>query len=154
MTFLNSKFGIPNWEGEKSDKSTIPAPETLTGTISHTNGTVVVTGTGTKFMSELQDGQYIYANDVVRRIEQRIDDTRLLVKSTFGANLSNVDLKMSRPGIYRKVSIKNTGANDGTLFGNDFPAGETVNFFEEAGLTPIVYDAQTVSTTFLISTQE
>lgn len=86
----------------------------LTGTVTWTNGTPDVGGSGTAFTTELNEGQYIYfppatgSEDIVRRVKTIISDTSL----TLETNLTSAHASGS--GTVTKVAEHNTEIDDGT----------------------------------------
>jgi hypothetical protein len=153
MISIDGRVGVPDFQGTKTDKTTLPAPETLTGTIAGADTTTTtITGTGTLFKSQLQVGQYIYANDKIRRIKEIISDTKLKLDTTFGVAFSGVTLKMTRPEKYRYIYLKATGGPI-HINNNLLPIGEVFEQRCDHGLAPICYDA-TGSGDVLISTME
>lgn len=155
MAFI--KIGIPEFGGAKTAPGTIPVAETLTGTISHTNNALSIIGIGTKFTSELQVGQYIYANNIVIKVTGIRDDLYATIEKTFGTTFSAQPVKMCRAGVYRYIRIDNAHASavgkiQGNFTLNDIPAGKFVEFTEEAGLAPLAYDG--TGSTLLVSTMQ
>ena len=108
---INHKPGVPGVLNTSS-AGRLPVEVTETGTISHTNNTLLVIGVGTLFSSKLKVGQWIYANSVLRKITHIESDTRLLVDATFGADLTGADLKTCQSGVYRNKN------REGTCFGS------------------------------------
>lgn len=146
MSYVNALIGLPRFLGALTNKETIPASESATGTISHVNGTKIVTGSGTKFKSELQSGQYIFISSIpaIRKIKDIDTDTRLILEdSSFGTDLSGVSFKKVRSGIYSMVRIENNHATVATIVdGNNLPAGKILPYENPTGsLGPILYDA-------------
>lgn len=147
---MDKQIGVPGFSSSVTNKSTFPAPSTKTGTIDHDNTSKWIVGTGTAFLTECMVGDYLYANDELRKITDIDSNTRMQVESAFGANLNDVDVKIVKAGIYRHVGFKNIGGVDGELDGNAFPSDEAVNYNWDAGLAPIAYDA--TGTEYLITT--
>ena len=148
-----AKRGIPGYE-VSTTTGRIPAEETLTGLISHTNNTKIVTGDADVDLTKVRIGDYIYANSVLRKItEIDVDKKKMLVESTFGGDLTNADFKVCRGGVYRRVKIENTHASAAsTVLGASVKAGKIVEYYEPGGLDPLFFDA--TSSELSITTQK
>jgi hypothetical protein len=128
--------------GSIPTKGCIPLPETLTGTITTDNsGTsegVIVLGTSTIFITEIQPGDYIYDSDAaVRRVLYVFSDTMLQIEEKFPASLSGAALKVPKKQYYKEVLATSSGSGDAELMEADFP---TTTKFIGAG-SPLSYDA-------------
>jgi len=91
-------------------KSATPAAATLTGTVTFTNGSTSVTGSGTAFTTELRPGEKIYFADDsaldAQQIDYITDDTHLTLTSAYsgtggtgadkGKVLKNADAPIGR----------------------------------------------------------
>lgn len=99
-------------------KTTLPAPVTLTGTI--TSSGLAITGTGTLFLTELcfleqtnLKVKYLWdsTNTEMREIATVVDDTHLTLKVAFSNVISGQALKVPDPAIqYREISLAPAGA--------------------------------------------
>lgn len=156
MSLVNALIGLPRFLGALTNKETIPASESATGTITHTSGSKIVTGTGTKFKSELQVGQYIFISSIpaIRKITDIDSDARLLIDSSFGSTLTAVTFKKVRSGIYSYLRLENNHATVAAVVdGNNLPASKFVEYSNPTGsLGPILYDAS--SSSLLVSAIE
>lgn len=133
-------------------KTTLPAPVTLTGTISSSG--VRVTGVGTKFLTEIAAAgqislkvQYLWdsTNCELRGIATVVSDTVLTLQVAFTNSLSGQALQVPNPGaIYREVSLAPNGTGCLMCTANK-PAvtmngSVMMNFENEGGLPPLALD--------------
>ncbi len=114
----------------------------------------VAVGTGTQAGSEFQVGDWLYdpANNAVRQVTQIVDLTHWKFSANFPANVANATVQLSARGVYRGVSIQDTGAANGVIqevtVTNTTPS---ISYWDEEGLDPICGDA--TGTTFTIELQ-
>jgi hypothetical protein len=109
-------------------KGTIPTATTVTGTLS-SSGTRV-TGTGTKFLTEFREGDYLFnstaaTNPSVKEVVHILSDTVMVIASAFPADVSGISALRVR-GKYRAVGIVNSGSATGKLNEGDLAAGSSV----------------------------
>ena len=108
------------------------------------NGTIIsqgvnVRGTGTAFLTDLREGYYIHAKNVVRKILHIISDTLLVLEGGFPTDIASPGegLRFIKPQTYRTVYAKSTGTADPILQESPFRQNDTS--FD--GGAPISYDA-------------
>lgn len=128
-------------------KGTIPLAETLTGTISTDNaGTsagLIVLGTDTIFLTELNVGDFLYDGDAaIRKILYIFSDTMLQIEEKFPADLSDDDVLRPKNQFYKQIIAKSTGTVDAELQEAVFRVGEDVVL----GGSPVAYDCSVGST--------
>lgn len=132
--------------GSITTAGSIPAATTKTGTIASTGK--VVTGVGTLFdtRSEIREGDYVYAQNQVRRIDAIYDSLRLDVNAAFAPDLvAGTVFKVIRSTSNLNISIANIGgttANISTITADnqDLTSGVSVKFTSSNGLGAIAYD--------------
>jgi len=95
--------------------TTIPAPTTQTGTFSVLTGSKDVTGTSTKFLTEVKQGDWLidYTNFEVRKVESVKTDTALELVSGFSNDQSGIAVKTCPSS--RVVRIQLVSAAGGKL---------------------------------------
>ena len=123
----------------------VPPASQKTGTII-SSGTVV-TGAGTSFKtrSELRVGDYVYAQDQVRKVTAIFSDTRFDIDRAFAPDIAapvNFFTVRSLPNT--SITIKNTGggtADISTILADGQPliATESVHYESKNGVSPIAY---------------
>lgn len=132
--------------GTVPNKGTFPLPATMTGTITSdpastgTDNQKVVFGTGTLFTSEVRIGDYIYAGDVVRKVVAIANNTQLTLEYKFPSAVSAAALKIVRPGRFRRIKAKNTGAGVAIYQEAKMGTAEESDRASSMGLTPVSYD--------------
>lgn len=121
-------------------KNTLPASETITGTMLSTG--FWVRGIGTKFTTELRKDEYLYNGDVLRRIQFIVSDTLLRLTDAFPADIT-IAIAVKRPSLtrYRNALFKNTGATAATVNESTLTSGSTKEYEHVGGIAPISYDA-------------
>ena len=141
VTGANSLFpnedGVPTSYTPFPTKGTIPVAKTKTGTI-QTDG-ANVRGTGTAFLSEIQEDDYLYNGDAsVRRVIHVISDTLLVLEKAFPSSLSaGTALKVCKPQWAKEIDAKSTGTVAAILQETPF----RVNDEDLCGGAPLAYDA-------------
>jgi len=141
------------------NKGTFPLSTTKTGTITSTPGSAqtsakrVVVGTDTLFRSEVHEGDYIYAGDVVRKVTDVVSDTMLYVEFPFPSTVTAAALKVCQAGKYKNMQVKNTGPVDAVFNEAKIETTDNVWRKNEMGLAPVSYDvsASTAELTFDLS---
>jgi hypothetical protein len=134
--------------GSIPSKGTIPLAETLTGTIEtdssvgDTEGLIVL-GTGTIFLTELNIGDFLYDGDAaIRKILYIFSDTMLQIEEKFPADLSADPVLRPKNQFYKQIIAKSTGTVDAELQEAVFRVGEDVVL----GGSPVAYDCSTANT--------
>lgn len=69
-----------------------PSLVTLTGSAATTNGSNVITGTGTKFISELKSGDYVNINGNVILVNSVVSDVAAFASANLTGNISGVGI--------------------------------------------------------------
>ncbi len=104
--------------------TTVPAPVALTGTI--TSNGVSVKGAGTKFLEELEEGEWIY--DAAQAEMRQIKDISLRLEvltltEPFTIDVAAIALVGVPRSEFEELSFENVGAVTGKLNGKDLKAG-------------------------------
>ena len=82
---------VENWKGVNAyDETSKPAPVALTGTVATTAGSSLLTGTGTKFLSELVPSQWILVNNDIFNVYTINSDTELVASDSFLTTASGI----------------------------------------------------------------
>lgn len=136
----------------------VPAPTTKTGTI-QTVG-IHVLGTGTFFLAEIKNGDWIVdiTNDECRYVTTRRDDTYLAIDSPFTSDFApGTTLQVVRSRA-KEISVANEGAAAGTVDGSAFEADSILTFSKAAKnpdgndfIDPIFVDGTGTSIAVLIT---
>lgn len=118
-------------------KGAIPVPTGKSGTIISTGNWV--RGTDTKFLSEMQPGDYLYHKDVVRKIDFIDSDTMLKLTQEFPSDIASGEIPLlCQSQFYSAIYAKSTHATvAATLQEAPIAAGNT--FLNQGA--PISYDA-------------
>jgi hypothetical protein len=128
-------------------KGTIPLSSPKAGTILSTG--VMVRGTGTSFLTDVQQEDYIHANNVVRKVRHVISNELLELEAAFPANITTAHgLRVCRPQIYNAIYAKSSGAADVTAL-QEAPFRQTDTFLN--GGAPISFDATAGQIDFTLS---
>ena len=90
---------------------------TLTGSLSVTNGSATVTGTGTSFTSQLEFGDYLTLNGVRYIVDSVVNNTTLEITETYNGSTSTLTSVVSeRPpvldGSYAGVTLREFGISN------------------------------------------
>jgi hypothetical protein len=118
-------------------RGTIPMSSPKAGTII-SQGTMV-RGTSTTFKTDVQEEDYIHANNVVRKVRHVISDTLLELMEAFPADISTAHgLRICRPQVYKSIYAKNTHASTSSLV-QEAPFAPADTYFQ--GGAPISFDA-------------
>ncbi len=132
--------------GNKTSADTIPANVTKTGTIASTGTRVAGTGTAFKTLTQLRKGDYIYAQNQIRRIEAIFSDTILSINAAFAPDLAALTaLKVVRNLPNISVGISNAGGATAkistmTSDSQDLLSKQSVFFNSNNGVGPIAYN--------------
>lgn len=139
-----TRFGvIERWYTGTADlpvKGPLPKGTTLTGKFS-TNGTIV-TGTGTKFNSEIGAVRgWLYSTSLnqLREFNGVANDGYLYLMSPFTSNVANDNVVVCFIK-YTLITIENLGTNPGTVKERAFPVGGIETYPNEGGIEPLAYD--------------
>lgn len=130
-------------------------PQRGTIPLSHpANGTIVsqgthVRGTGTSFLSDIKEGYFLHAKNVVRKVQHVISDTLLILEGGFPTDIASPGegLRFIKPNNYRSIYVKSTGSADATLQEAPFRQNDT----SFTGGSPISYDATTGELSFEVT---
>lgn len=118
-------------------KGAIPIPTGKSGTIISTGKKV--RGTGTLFKSQMKPGDYIYAKEVVRRIDYIENDYMLTLTQAFPTDISVAVIPLvCEQQFYKAIKVKNTHASADAIYQE---APITPGNVEFSGGAPISYDA-------------
>lgn len=147
--------------GEIPNKGTIPLSTTKTGTITSTPTTTtgadnkkIIFGTDTLFKSEVREGDYLHAADVVRKIVSIASDTQLTLDNALPANISGVAFKIVRPR-FRRVRAKNTGSVATAIYQEaKMGVAEEDDRSSETALAPVSYDVSSANQELTFSVSE
>lgn len=124
LTGVDDQIYLQNYLGSLSLSETIPTLS-LTGTISGSSGSKLITGTGTLFLSELRQGQFVFAGTELLVVDGVATNTSLTVCRALTANLSGVTGK--RMPVLFEMNRKRTTLIQGNAVefdkGNIFGAG-------------------------------
>lgn len=145
-----------------SGHQTVPAAGTKTG-LCITAGTAV-TGTGTKFLSEMRAGSWLVdlAHNEIRKVVRVDSDTLAYIDKAFTTSLASaapsVIIESDTNISTISVSILATAAAAGVVDGKVFPKGGSITFSKDSRTTssmrdfidPIIVDAS--ETTMLVLT--
>lgn len=136
--------------GAIATKGCLPLADTKTGTISSDPTTAdpgnignkrIVFGTNTLFLSEVREGDYIYAADVCRKVLYVTSNTQLILEYQFPSTVSGVALKVVRSGKYKIVRASSTGSADAIYQEAKFEFGQVAEVWNDMGLAPVSWDA-------------
>lgn len=115
----------------------VPAPTTLTGTVTSAGKTL--TGSGTLFTTELSSGAWVWnaAQHQVRRVLTVNSDTELILDSSFSAELSAAALNVVTAEDAKAMHIKitNTGGLATTINNVAFASGASEEFGNKSNLS-------------------
>lgn len=128
-------------------KGTIPLSSPKAGTIISQGA--MVRGTGTTFKTDVQEEDYIHANNVVRKVKYVISDTLLELEGGFPTDITSAHgLRVCRPQVYNAIYAKSTGSADATAI-REAPFRQNDTFLN--GGAPISYDATAGEISFTLS---
>jgi hypothetical protein len=100
-----STSGVTYLVATDGNNSTAGAAVQITGTVSITVGSGVVTGSSTLFTTELAVGQYVLINTECRKIASIANDTQLTVETAYTASASNVAIYKGAPFLTIQAAI-------------------------------------------------
>lgn len=118
------------WESPITTLTTIPAPIALTGQI--TSEGKVVTGAGTDFLNEIEEGDFIFdsSQSEIRKVASI--STRLEVlhlTEAFSADISSpINLVGVPKSNIEELSLENDGIGIGKINGVDFPVDQIITW--------------------------
>ena len=116
-----------------SSEDTVPASAPRTGTIEVALDSQFVVGTGTEFKSDkrIVEGDWIFANGEVRRIERIISDESIYLEEAFTAAVDPATaLLVTKASRAREISLVNIGGGAATIDGSALAAGGALIFDE------------------------
>jgi len=115
-----------------STLDTVPASQAKAGQTVSTDGRYV-TGVGTSFKSDpnIVEGDWIFADGEVRRIERIMSDTSAYLDEAFTAPLVADNLFITKASRAREISLVNVGGAATTINGTVFSAGVSKTYGED-----------------------
>ena len=106
-----------------STANVVPTLVTITGTVTTTNASNVITGVGTKFNTDLRSGDYITINGNISAISSVVSDTFVYASANLIGNVSGISASK-----HTSVITNNPSENDATyLFEFPYPIIKTVD---------------------------
>lgn len=106
-----------------STANVVPTLVTITGTVTTTNASNVITGVGTKFNTDLRSGDYITINGNISAISNVVSDTSVYASANLVGNISGISASK-----HTSVITNNPSENDATyLFEFPYPIIKTVD---------------------------
>lgn len=128
-TYIAGSGGFPS-------SGPFPVASTKTGTCSSL--LTIVTGTGTKFTTEIVRSDYLYnaTTNEVRKITGISSDTILQIESPFTTELAGQAVFITRA---QYISIAITATGSGTKDGVAIASGQFKSFNSENGIAPFTY---------------
>jgi hypothetical protein len=106
-----------------STANVVPTLVTITGTVTTTNASNVITGAGTKFNTDLRSGDYITINGNISAISSVVSDTFVYASANLIGNVSGISASK-----HTSVITNNPSENDATyLFEFPYPIIKTVD---------------------------
>jgi len=132
MSDENSK-----WETPITGLTVVPSPVALTGTIESEGK--IVTGSGTSFLTELKEGDWIWdsGQEEVRQIKSISNRLEVIhLEKAFTADIAApIALESVPDSDLEELGFLNSGAGDATIDGNVLAPGEDVSFDKKAADT-------------------
>jgi hypothetical protein len=134
---IRGAYGIIAYGSSFPRVGTIPLSTPVAGTIISQGPNV--RGTNTLFRSQLREGYYIHAKNVVRKILHIISDDLLVLESGFPTDITSAGegVRYIKPQGFHTIYAKSTGTADPIL--NEAPFRQSDTSFQ--GGAPISYDA-------------
>lgn len=106
-----------------STANVVPTLVTITGTVTTTNASNVITGVGTKFNTDIRSGDYITINGNISAISSVVSDTFVYASADLIGNVSGISASK-----HTSVITNNPSENDATyLFEFPYPIIKTVD---------------------------
>jgi hypothetical protein len=106
-----------------STANVVPTLVTITGTVTTTNASNVITGVGTKFNTDLRSGDYITINGNISAISSVVSDTFVYASANLIGNVSGISASK-----HTSVITNNPSENDATyLFEFPYPIIKSVD---------------------------
>jgi len=128
-------------------KGTIPIATPKAGTIISQGKNV--RGSGTSFTTSLQREDFIYANGVVRKIDEIISDTLLILVEGFPSDITSAHgLWVCSPQIYKSIYAKSTDSTNNAILQEATFVKDDVSV---TGGAPLSYDATQGQISFEVS---
>ncbi len=135
---------------------TLPASKNLGGSITtHIDNPLKISVTGVKTVGIVREGNSIFANNELRRVQSIFPNGDLLIATPFSIQLVDEELKLVENGRFKEISVFNNSDNiTGSVNGNPCPPKIGFRWKEKdnEGLDAIYFD--TNGADFLISTTE
>lgn len=128
-------------------KDTFPQSSTLTGTVTITNGELLVTGSGTSFGSEIQRGDWLYdvTNGLLYQVSRVISDTELTIDKR--ATATSTSVKKTPKQFYSSIAWAIDNAGTAKINGLTFPAEQSatreIDVISRKRPDPILIDSTT-----------
>jgi hypothetical protein len=107
----------------------------LAGTINVTSGSVNVTGTGTKFLSDFVVGGYLFMPGIVRQIASISSDTAMTMTSTAPVTFSPASYNSSTSSANRNFMVSHTNGRVGFITTYDATASKAMIGIGTAAVT-------------------
>lgn len=144
---LVGAYGLIVYGSNFPKVGTIPLSTPKAGTIISQGA--MVRGTGTSFLSDVKEGYFIHAKNVVRRVRYVMSDTLLELEGGFPTDIltPGEGLRICRPQVYKSVYIKSTGSADPTL--QEAPFRQNDTSFD--GGAPLSFDATSGELSFEVT---
>lgn len=133
--FPSSYYGVPASGTAFPAKGTVPTAQPKQGTF--ISGGVKVRGTGTRFMSDVYPGDFLYAKDVIRRVKYVESDEMLTLEQPFPSEVSVAIAPLVARGGYKSIVIRNTHASAAAIV-SEAPLAAGAVIIPEAAVS---YDA-------------
>ncbi len=145
---LVGAYGLIVYGSNFPVKGTIPLSTPMAGTIISQGNKV--RGTNTTFLSDVKEGYFIHAKDVVRRVRYVFSDTLLELEGGFPTDIASPGegLRICRPQVYSSVYIKSTSTSADAVL-QEAPFRQSDTFFD--GGSPFSYDATTGELSFEVT---
>lgn len=136
---LIGAYGVMTKGTVFNTKGAMPIPTGKSGTIYSTGKGV--RGNSTLFLSQMKPGDYIYAKDVVRRIDYIVSDTLLFLTQEFPTDIASgapVIPLICEQQFYKSIYAKNTHASTSAVL-QEAPMAPGQTFLN--GGAPVSFDA-------------
>lgn len=149
VTGVSASFPQPNGKitvATFPTKGTVPIAKTPAGTI-NSDGVNVV-GTGTAFGSSVKKGDFLYNGTVIRKIQDVIDDTHLVLSQEFPSDLSGETLKVCECQFFKAIYAHSSDPDADATALQEAPFRSGGTFLN--GGAPIAYDATAGEISFTV----
>ncbi len=144
---LVGAYGIIVYGSNFPAVGVLPLSTPMAGTIISQG--VNVRGTDTLFLSQVKEGYFLHAKNVVRRVRHVISDTLLELEGGFPTDIASPGegVRICRPQVYKSVYIKSTGSADPIL--QEAPFRQNDTFFD--GGAPFSFNATSGELSFEVT---